>query len=146
MFELPAPFQKKHRTQLFLHIMQGSEAVFKEECVGNPCCGISVKDSMAPSLKFEDYKRLCLKWQQAVVAALRIALSSKEYVQTRNALLFLSYNSKVHIYLAGCSLLRSVRQSVCMQHLAPACELHSFGPYCLCSRQSWGRASLRRVS
>ena len=33
-----------------------------------------------------------------MVAALRTALISKEYVQTRNALLFLSYNSKV-IYL-----------------------------------------------
>ena len=74
--------------------MQGSEAVFGKECAGNPCCGTSLTSSKGPSLKFSDYKRLCLKWQQAVVAVLRIALSSKEYVQTRNALLFLSYNSK----------------------------------------------------
>ena len=82
--------------------VQGSEAVFEKQCAGNPCCGTSLNSSKGSSLKFSDYKRLCLKWQQAVVAALRIALSSKEYVQTRNALLFLSYNSKVRIYLTGC--------------------------------------------
>lgn len=76
--------------------MQGSEAVFGKECVGNPCCGTILKHSNGPSLKFSDYKRLCLKWEQAVVAALRTALLSREYVQTRNALLFLSYNSKVY--------------------------------------------------
>ena len=82
---------------MFLLDVQGSEAVFGKECVGNPCCGTILKHSEGPSLKFSDYKRLCLKWEQAVVAALRTALMSREYVQTRNALLFLSYNSKVSI-------------------------------------------------
>ena len=52
-------------------------------------------------MKFSDYKRLCYKWQHAVLNALRTALASNEYVQTRNALLFLSYNTKVGLSSAA---------------------------------------------
>ena len=79
---------------------QASESTFSKECIGNPCASTGLTHSSSPSLKFSDYKRLCLKWQGSVSSALRTALASKEYVQTRNALLFLSYNSKVCSFLA----------------------------------------------
>jgi hypothetical protein len=75
--------------------VQGSETIFNKECVPNPCCSTSASSGSGPAPKYSDFKRLCGKWQHSVVAAMRIALLSKEYMQTRNALLFLSYNSQV---------------------------------------------------
>ena len=70
--------------------------------MGNPACGTSLNGT-GPTCPFSDYKKLCLKWQHAILAVLRAALWSKEYTQTRNALLFLSYNSKVRGHAAVCS-------------------------------------------
>jgi hypothetical protein len=75
--------------------VQESEAVFNSECVPNPCCATSTRSGSGPAPKLSDYKRLCGKWQHSVVAALRVALLSREYMQTRNALLFLGYNIQV---------------------------------------------------
>ena len=80
--------------------MQANEALYSKECSGNPCW--AVNSTSAATLKFSDYKKLCYKWQHAVLGALRTALASKEYVQTRNALLFLSYNTKVGLVSADC--------------------------------------------
>ena len=77
--------------------MQGSEALFAKECAPNPCCSRAIGNSSAPAPTFNDFKRLCCKWQHAVLGAIRIALASKEYVQIRNALLFLNYNTKVSL-------------------------------------------------
>ena len=80
--------------------MQANEALYSKECSGNPCW--AVNSTSAATLKFSDYRKLCYKWQHAVLGALRTALASKEYVQTRNALLFLSYNTKVSLSFADC--------------------------------------------
>ena len=80
--------------------MQANEALYSKECSGNPCW--AVNSTSAATLKFSDYRKLCYKWQHAVLGALRTALASKEYVQTRNALLFLSYNTKVGLISADC--------------------------------------------
>ena len=80
--------------------MQANEALYSKECSGNPCW--AVNSTSPATLKFSDYRKLCYKWQHAVLGALRTALASKEYVQTRNALLFLSYNTKVGRPSADC--------------------------------------------
>ena len=87
----------------------GNEALYSKECSTNPCWVASLNNISSPALKFSDYKKLCYKWQHAVLAATRTALASNEYVQTRNALLFLSYNTKVSLSSADCllSLLQS---------------------------------------
>ena len=119
--------------------MQGSEAVFGKECVGNPCCGTILKHSNGPSLKFSDYKRLCLKWEQAVVAALRTALLSREYVQTRNALLFLSYNSKVyHLPCSPLVIKRVMWVCVCVHPSPYVCQLFLWPVRQVCAGGSLG--------
>ena len=93
-------------------MVQANEALYSKECSGNPCW--AVNSTSAATLKFSDYRKLCYKWQHAVLGALRTALASKEYVQTRNALLFLSYNTKVGLSSADSLLSLLGIFSVCL--------------------------------
>jgi hypothetical protein len=70
--------------------MQGSESVYARECASQPGFSTSFGDPGANRTSFADYRRLCAKWQHTVATGLRAALGSRNYVQTRNALLILN--------------------------------------------------------
>ena len=64
----------------------------------------SFKDPAANRTSFGDYRRLCAKWQHTTVSSFRLALGSKNYVQTRNALFILSHIVKVGYLQPKCVL------------------------------------------
>ena len=113
-------------------LVQANEALYSKECSGNPCW--AVNSTSAATLKFSDYRKLCYKWQHAILGALRLALASKEYVQTRNALLFLSYNTKVGAVSADC--LFSLLQNVLASPLSTVHVLYHLLLVYMCARVS----------
>ena len=78
--------------------VQGSEAVYAKECASQPGFSTSFVDPAANRTTFADYRRLCAKWQHTVTGGLRLALSSRVYVQIRNALLILNTTVKVRAW------------------------------------------------
>ena len=84
--------------------VQGNEGVYARECASQPGFSTSFKDPAANRTSFGDYRRLCAKWQHTTVTSFRLALGSKNYVQTRNALFTLSHIVKVGVKLYGWNL------------------------------------------
>lgn len=66
---------------------------------------------------FEQFKALTFKWQQRVAKICKECMESKQYVQVRNALVFLSKMMKVCVCWGGLLMLLGPLYNLCVAQL-----------------------------
>ena len=69
---------------------QADEALYEQECLTTPCFSHHFGEPDGRRASYDDFRRLNVKWQQKLGKLFADCLNSKEYVQTRNALLILN--------------------------------------------------------